>query len=109
MLVEGELWLGSMFGSMKARDLQRDGRFALHSGSDDPPDWHGDAVVSGHATEVHDPEVRARILGAHAEEGAHLFRCDVRELQVVALGDPPDHLTIDTWREGRGVLRVERR
>jgi hypothetical protein len=109
LFAEGQMWLGSMYGSMKARDLQRDPRFALHSASEDPPAWRGDATVSGVAEEVVDPNVRARVLGEHAETGSHLFRCDVREVSVVALGDPPDHITIDTWREGRGVLRVERR
>ena len=32
---EGELWLGSMWRSLKALDLLRDPRFALHSGSAD--------------------------------------------------------------------------
>ncbi len=109
IIAEGEMWLGSMYGSMKAHDLRRDGRFALHSQSVDPPDWTGDATVSGVAEEVGDPDVRARILGVHAQTGSHLFRCDVREVAVVELGDPPDHITVDTWREGRGVLRVERR
>ena len=33
---EGELWIGSMWKALKARDLQRDPRFALHSGSGEP-------------------------------------------------------------------------
>src|SRR4028119_1191603 len=40
---DGELWLGSMWRSLKALDLQRDPRFALHSGSVDPPGWTGGA------------------------------------------------------------------
>ena len=44
---EGELWLGMMWRSVKALDLLRDSRFALHSGSDDPPEWTGDAKVLG--------------------------------------------------------------
>lgn len=36
---QGELWMGSMWRSTKALDLQRDPRFALHSGSTDPPAW----------------------------------------------------------------------
>src|SRR3712207_463284 len=43
--VDGELWLGSMWRSLKALDLQRDPRFALHSGSADPPNWTGDAKL----------------------------------------------------------------
>ena len=31
----GDLWFGSMPGAVKARDLQRDPRFALHSGTGD--------------------------------------------------------------------------
>ena len=38
---DGELWIGSMWQARKAADLQHDPRFALHSGSDDPPDWTG--------------------------------------------------------------------
>ncbi len=33
---DGELWLGCMWHSLKALDLRRDPRFALHSGSVDP-------------------------------------------------------------------------
>ncbi|MDP9221554.1 MAG: pyridoxamine 5'-phosphate oxidase family protein, partial [Actinomycetota bacterium] len=54
---DGEVWLGMMPGSVKARDLGRDPRLALHSASDDPPEadpssWSGDAKLAGHAVEV---------------------------------------------------------
>jgi hypothetical protein len=57
---DGDLRLGMMPGSFKARDLQRDGRMALHSASVDPGDdedpsaWPGDAKVSGRAVEITD-------------------------------------------------------
>jgi hypothetical protein len=38
----------------------------------------------------------------------HLFRCDITELAVVRLADPPDHLIVESWHHGRGVTRVER-
>lgn len=108
--VDGELWLGMMGGSVKARDLRRDPRFALHGGSDDPPGWSGDAKVAGRAEEVVERDVVERVLGAeHAAEGAHLFRLDLVELVVVRLGDPADHLVIESWHEGRGTSRLERR
>src|SRR4051812_50217300 len=44
---DGEAWIGSMGQAVKALDLQRDPRFALHSGSADPPDWPGDAKIAG--------------------------------------------------------------
>ena len=96
-IADGELWIGSMWDALKARDLQRDPRFALHSGSGDPPDWTGDAKVAGRAEEVTEPEATS-----------HRFRLDVTELVVTSLGDPPDHIVIESWHEGRGVTRLTR-
>ncbi len=115
----GELWLGMMEGSLKALDLRRDPRLALHSATEDPPDQPDDmpgAVVdvkaSGRAIEVTDREA----IGAYApptDDGAtpffHLFKVDLTEVVLVSLGDPPDHLVIETWRAGKGVRRIERR
>jgi Pyridoxamine 5'-phosphate oxidase len=106
---DGELWLGSMWQSVKALDLRRDPRFALHSGSADPPDWTGDAKLAGRAEEVTDPERKAAIIGDDAPPGpSHLFRANVTELVVVRLGDPADHLLIETWHAGRDATRRER-
>ena len=107
---DGELWLGSMWRSLKALDLQRDPRFALHSGSADPPNWTGDAKLAGLVEEVTDPERIAAINDEGAPPGpSHLFRADIAELVVVRLGEPADHLVIETWHMGRGVTRRERR
>ena len=97
-LEDGEMWLGSMWRSVKALDLQRDGRFALHSGSADPPDWTADAKVAGRAEEVTEP-------GA----SSHRFRLDIAELVVTSIGEPRDHIVIESWHEGRGLSRKERR
>ena len=103
----GDLWFGSMPGAVKALDLRRDGRFALHSGSEDPPGWTGDAKVAGRVEEVVDPERRRAVLGgAHAD--AHLFRAELTEVSVVRLGEPPDHLVVEVWSEGRGVRSLRR-
>jgi len=51
-LADGELWIGSMRDALKARDLQRDPRFALHSASEEPEVWTGDAKLAGVAEEV---------------------------------------------------------
>jgi Pyridoxamine 5'-phosphate oxidase len=107
---EGELWLGSMWHSSKALDLLRDPRFALHSGSADPPDWAGDAKLAGRAEEVTDPERKMAINGDDASpDSFHLFRANITELVVVRIGDPADHLVIETWHAGRGTNRHERR
>jgi hypothetical protein len=101
---------GKHVASLKALDLQRDPRFALHSGSDDPPKWRGDAKIAGRVEEVTDPEPIAAISGEGAPPGpSHLFRADIVELVVVRLGEPPDHIVIESWHTGRGVSRRERR
>jgi Pyridoxamine 5'-phosphate oxidase len=105
----GELWIGSMWRAVKALDLRRDPRYALHCGSMDPPDWEGDAKVSGVAEEVDDDAVKADLASEGTPSGPyHLFRCDISELVVVRLGDPRDHLVIESWHEGRGLSRLRR-
>lgn len=116
---DGQLWLGMMEGSRKARDLQRDPRLALHSPSEDPPDdptaWEGDAKLSGRAVEVTDPDRIAAALQAMGAAGEgppqpmHLFRVDIGEVVLVKVGDPADHLVIELWRDGDGLRRMIRR
>ena len=105
---DGELWWGSMPRAVKALDLLRDPRFALHSGSDDPAVWKGDAKVAGRAIEVTDPELRARILGGLESGGSHLFFADVLEISTVRVGDPRDHLVLEHWHHERGHRRWTR-
>ena len=107
--VDGEMWFGSMWKAVKALDLQRDPRFALHSASRETPEWTADAKVAGRVEEVIDPERKAVILGdAAPPDRAHVFRADITELVITGLGDPPDHLVIESWHEGRGVTRRQR-
>ena len=104
---DGELWFGSMPGALKARDLLRDPRFALHSASVDPPDWKGDTKVAGRAIEVTDSGRTKAILDGGAPPGEfHLFVCDITELSVVSLAESGDHLVIESWHEGRGYSRT---
>ena len=105
---DGELWLGCMWQSLKALDLRRDPRFALQSGSVDPPAWRGDAKVAGRAVEVEDPALVEAVNGPDQPQ-SHLFRADVTEVVVVALGEPADHLVVESWHPGRGVTRRIRR
>jgi hypothetical protein len=108
-MVDGELWIGSMWEARKARDLQRDPRFALHSGSDDPPDWDGDAKLAGVAEEITDPELVQRINGEAAAAGpTHLFRLDVREASTVSLDETGKELVIEMWTPEGGVRTIRR-
>jgi hypothetical protein len=108
--VDGDLWTGSMWQAVKALDLRRDPRFALHSGSDDPTEWKGDAKVAGRAEEISDPQRKAEIVGGAAPvDSSHVFRLDLAELVVVRVGEPADHIVVEAWHPGRGVTRRERR
>jgi len=94
---DGELWIGSMLDALKARDLQRDPRFALHSGSDEPDDWSGDAKLAGVAEEV------------PVEDGkSHRFRLDLSEVSTVGLDEGRKHLVIEVWKPGAGVRTMKR-
>ena len=107
---DGELWLGSMNGSRKTMDLRRDPRLALHSAAEDPPEdpsaWGGDAKLSGRAIEVKDPR-RLESLGGNGS--GDLFRVEIEEMVLTRVGDPPDHLVIELWREGEGLRQMKRR
>jgi hypothetical protein len=107
---DGELWIGSMWRALKARDLQRDPRFALHSGSGEPGDgWPGDAKVAGVVEEILDQDrVRERNGEAGATRPSHLFRLDLREVSTVRVNDAQTHLIIEVWTPERGARTIER-
>jgi hypothetical protein len=99
-LSDEELRIGSMPGAVKARDLLRDGRCAVHSPTVDPPEgdesaWAGEAKVAGAAVEE------------TAEDGSHRFR--IRLTEVVHTAVDGDELVITSWHPGRGVEVVRRR
>ena len=119
---DGEAWLGMMHRSLKALDLLRDPRLAVHSATVDAELKLGDAKLSGRAVEETDPETIRRFGADSADEhgnaqqpdGAdpepfHLFRIDITELSIVRIGDPPDHLVIESWSPAAGYRRTERR
>jgi hypothetical protein len=113
--IDGEVWFGGMWQSLMCLDLRRDPRFALHRGTGDadPATWKGDAKLSGRTQEITDPDRVAQIQAAGGGEAppgpSHLFRADIREVVLTRVGDPPDHLVIELWREGEGVRRIARR
>ena len=105
---DGDLWFGGIWMAKKALDLRRDPRFSLHSGSDEPDIWEGDAKVSGTVTEVLDPDRKASIVTEGPPGPFHLFRAEVTELVVVTIAEDKSHLVIEAWHEGRGITRSER-
>lgn len=99
---DGEVTIGSMPGAVKALDLRRDPRYALHSPTTDPPEddpsaWLGEAKLAGTAHEAH----------RSATGDPHHFVLTVRE--VVLTRVTGDRLVITSWHEGRGVSERSRR
>ena len=99
-----DLALGMMAGALRAADLRRDPRVAVHTSvpydGGDPTAWPGDAKISGTASEVADH---------HGEAGSHRFLIDLTEVVITKVGTPADRLVIETWHPDRGVQRIERR
>jgi hypothetical protein len=95
----GEVWLGMMPDSLKARDLQRDARMALHSPNVDAPPgndagWVGEAKIAGRGVSVR---------RAGEPEDAVWIRVDIGEVVVTSLDPTADHLVIESWHPGRGL------
>jgi hypothetical protein len=102
---DGEVIIGMMPDSVKGNDMRRDSRIAVLCTSDDPSEgdpagWQGDAKISGRAIETPSAE--------KSEPPSNRFRVDIEEVVITRIGDPADHLVIESWHEGKG-LRVDRR
>ena len=116
LFAHDDLWIGMMPESLKAADLLRDPRFALHSATVDKNVTDGDAKIAGRALAVaaDDTATFSQFLAAfEAATGYpppdgpfHLFRADVHEVSMIRPGG--DHLDIDFWRERDGLHHVDR-
>src|SRR5690348_15050798 len=112
----GELWLGMMPDSLKAKDLVRDPRFALHSATTDKQVADGDAKIAGRAVLIEDEATIDRFRQAVAAHTGYppppgpmrLFTLDVTELSMLKPGGP-DYLNVDSWHAERGVSHTELR
>jgi hypothetical protein len=105
---DGEWCLGMMPGSVKAADLRRDSRLALHSPTVDPPEgdpssWAGEAKIAGRGIEICAPE------SGPSAAPSHRFRIEVDEVVLIHVGRPADHLVIESWTPEHGLRRRERR
>jgi hypothetical protein len=97
----GQMRIGSMPGAVKAADLRRDPRVAIHGPTEDPPPdnprgWKGEAKVAGTAVEV------------DSGGTAHRFNIDIREAVITHLNDEGTRLVVESWNPERGYRRLER-
>jgi Pyridoxamine 5'-phosphate oxidase len=116
LFTDTDVWMGMMPDSLKALDLLRDPRFALHSATTDKNVAEGDAKVAGRALAVAADDAAtfgafrdafAAATGSPPPDGPfNLFRGDVHEVSI--LRPAGDHLDIDFWRERDGLHHVDR-
>jgi hypothetical protein len=97
---DGEVWLGMMPGSMKALDLARDSRMAMHSPSVDAPPgndagWVGEAKIAGHGLAVE--------RSVDGGPPATWIRVDITEVVYTHLDAAAQNLVIEAWHPGRGL------
>src|SRR5437588_13124117 len=85
------LEIGSMPRAVKATDLLRDPRVAIHGPTHDPAKsgrWRGEAKIAG------------RAMAVPTDGEGHSFRIDIREVVVTRLGGKG--LLIESWDPERG-------
>lgn len=103
---DGEVTLGMMDDSLKLRDVRRDPRVAVHSPTIEPPsnpsEWLGEAKLAGRVVEIPPP-------AEEAQDGAGYFRIDIAEVALTYVGDPADHLVIESWHADGGYRRRTRK
>jgi hypothetical protein len=105
----GDLHLGMMPDSTKARDLRREPKCALHTATEDKMVTHGDVKFWGVAREVAERDEKQDYADAlEAELGHHfepddinLFVVDLLGVSGVTIAGKEMHVT--TWRPGHGV------
>lgn len=98
-----DLSFGSMLDAVKARDLQRDGRCAIHA----HPSANGDAKVAGIAREITGEAKRAHATGTEPPGDFHLFVLELREAVLTCVEG--DELVIRLWQPGHGVRVIRRK
>ncbi len=112
-VLDGELWLAMLWGSLKARDLVRDPRILVHSIVTNREGGEGELKLRGLAIAEERPEIHQRYaddvsrhLGWSPVPGRfHLFRLDLETAAFVRY----DHATGDqftaTWPPAEELVR----
>ncbi len=100
-IADGVLRIGSMPGAVKALDLRRDSRVAIHGPTNDPPTgndrgWIGEAKIAGKASEV------------ESDGDSHAFEIDIGEAVITHLNESGDRLVVESWTPTRGYRKFER-
>lgn len=102
--------LGSMWHAVKALDLLRDGRFALHANPGDGSMEVGDAKMSGTAVELTGAAATPIVeqLQMEVTEPFHLFRLDLAQVVLSEVDRERECMVIRSWWPDRGLVVTER-
>ena len=97
----GHLEIGSMANTVKALDLRRDPRVAIHGPTEDPPaehaaGWRGESKLAGTAVEI------------ESGSDAHRFHIDIQEAVITHLNEAGDRLVVESWNSARGYRTFDR-
>ncbi|MFF9153074.1 pyridoxamine 5'-phosphate oxidase family protein [Streptomyces sp. NPDC014846] len=104
----GELWLGMMDGSLKARDLRRNPRFALQANPGEGTDLRGgDVRIAGRAYEAGAATKAWYVEEAEPPQPFHLFRTEVTEVVLTRVEDET-YLVVQVWKPGEAVRTLKR-
>lgn len=93
---QGHLFVFMEPTSPKGRDLQRDGRYAMHCSVSDNSGASGEFIITGQAHMIHNPDLRAlavRLASYTPAERYSLFEFDIQSAaSTVYPGDQPVRL-----------------
>lgn len=105
-ILDGVLYLGMMWQSRKALDLQHDPRLVLHNTICTSTGDEVEFSLRGRAIEIRDPEVRRRYRSERAswqEPHFHLFSLDIESASLVAYGGGEQAVSV--WPLGKAFRR----
>ena len=112
-VLDGDLWLSMLLGSLKAADLLRDPRVLVHSIVTGPDGGEGEMKVRGTAVDVPDSARQRRYADAVAavlpwapEVGRfHLFTVDVDDVTYVRYDSASGDQFVVRWPAGSETVR----
>jgi hypothetical protein len=113
LVLDGELLLSMMSGSLKAADLLCDPRVLVHSIVTNRDGDLGELKLRGRAEAVDDVDVQRRYadaataeLGWQAEVGRfHVFKVDIEDVSYLRYQQPSGDQYVVTWPPPREVVR----
>ena len=108
----GELLIGVMPRSLKARDLDRDVRCTLQTVVSDPHSGEGELKLYGRLLEVEQEDVREAAADAwwvgRARPDARVFSFQLTEAAFVSWDVEHGEMTVRSWSPARGARTVTR-